>query len=410
MKQKFPALFLVLFLALSVVLSGKGTAAGTRLEIRSPTEPVKAGERFEVTVDLTGNPGLGAIQFTLVYDHSQMQCGRADVGSLLEGTFSTANPEPEEGAIVAAASMDEITGDGTVGHFVFLADKDLDIFEFSLEDVIISTLSNEDIPYTVAGLRTVTGQRSATATPTPARRSTAKPTPVRGATATPTPARSSTVTPTPVRSAAATPTPVQGTPSASGGNTETAQAPRFTDTAGHWAEAYINQGAERGLFGGYTDGSFRPGNQLTRAEFMMVLWNLAGRPDSSGKTPFTDIGGRSENIRNAIAWAYGKGYISGTSDTTFSPGLPLTRQAAMKILFSYNGGESGMEKMFTATYDANFTDSSLIAAWAKPAMYWGVYNVIINGTTPATLSPGGTITRAQLAAIMVRYTDRFGTT
>ena len=140
---------------------------------------------------------------------------------------------------------------------------------------------------------------------------------------------------------------------------------------------------------------------------MVVLWNLAGHPDPTGQAPFTDIAGRNQNVQDAITWAYGAGYVNGTTETTFSPGDTLTRQAAMKILFGYAGGVSGTEQMFTAVYDATFEDSSEVSSWARPAMYWGVYHEIISGTTSTTLSPRGSITRAQMAAIMVRYTDRF---
>ena len=183
--------------------------------------------------------------------------------------------------------------------------------------------------------------------------------------------------------------------------------PRFTDTAGMWAESYINTAAERNLFQGYADGAFRPNNRLTRAQFMMVLWNLAGRPEPASEAPFTDMGGQIENFQKAVAWAYGQGYVNGTSAATFSPGEPLTRQAAMKILFGYHGGRRGAEVMLFDVYETTFVDSGRISAWAKDAMYWAVYQSILSGTSPTTLEPGGAVTRAQLAAIMVRYTDRF---
>ena len=369
MKKKFPALFLALLLALFIMPAG-GMAAGTQLIVHSPEGPVSAGAEFTVTVDLEGNPGFSLIQFALNYNRAQARCIEASVSSLLADTMFVTNPDTEEGAIIVAVSLREVSGDGSVASFVFHALEDMDFFSCSLENILFTTSESEPIPYTVI----YTMPAPVTLTPTPA--------PV-------------TLTPTPV-------------PETSGETENT--LPRFTDTAGNWAEAYILKGAERGLFGGYTDGSFRPGNRLTRAEFVMVLWNLAGRPDPAGGTPFTDIAGRSGNTQNAIAWAYGAGHVNGTTETTFSPGDALTRQAAMKILFSYTGGVSGTELLFSAIYDGTFTDSGEISAWAKPAVYWGVYHEILNGTTPTTLNPRGTITRAQLAAIMVRYTDRFQTT
>ena len=139
----------------------------------------------------------------------------------------------------------------------------------------------------------------------------------------------------------------------------------------------------------------------------MVLWNLAGRPNPSRESPFTDMDTQIENFQKAVSWAYEKGYVNGTSESTFSPGEPLTRQAATKILFAFNGSRRGAEAMFTSVYDSLYTDSGSISAWARSAMYWAVYQKILTGTSETTLNPGGTVTRAQLAAIMVRYTDRF---
>ena len=377
MRKKFPALFLALLLALSIMPAG-GMAAGTQFEIRLPEQPVRAGEEFLIAVDLTGNPGFSALQFTLAYDKSQMECIEVlpdrFLGSMAASNVAARNGE---GAVLAAISIEAITGDGTVGSFRFVSREDMDRPDVRLTHVLLQSSDEQVIPVSVV----IAGEDREV--------SSASPTPTAQATLTP--------TPTPTAQAALTPTP-----------TPPAQEARFTDTAGNWAESYINAGAQRGLFGGYSDGSFRPGNRLTRAEFMMVLWNLAGRPDPLGEAPFTDIANRSKNIQDAITWAYGAGYVNGTTDTTFSPGDNLTRQAAMKILFGYAGGISGTEQMFTAVYDGTFQDSSEISSWARPAMYWGVYHEIISGTTPATLNPRGTITRAQMAAIMVRYTDKFG--
>ena len=63
--------------------------------------------------------------------------------------------------------------------------------------------------------------------------------------------------------------------------------------------------------------------------------------------------------------------------------------------------------MMAEVYDQLFTDSGNISAWARDAMYWAVYQKILSGTSASTLEPGGTVTRAQLAAIMVRYVERF---
>ena len=136
---------------------------------------------------------------------------------------------------------------------------------------------------------------------------------------------------------------------------------------------------------------------------MTVLWNQEGRPESENRTPFVDMSDQIEDFQKAVSWAYEKGYINGTSPETFSPSELLTRQAIMKILFGYNGGISGLETILSRIYDSAFQDSGLISDWGKPGMYWGVYNRIIEATQQRMLDPHGIVTRADMAAIMVRY-------
>lgn len=183
------------------------------------------------------------------------------------------------------------------------------------------------------------------------------------------------------------------------------EVPRFTDTAGHWGEAYITEAAARGLFSGYGDGRFAPDEPVTRAQFVTVLWRMAGRPEVSLEPPFTDTGGEISEFRSAIAWGYDRGYIDGISEDRFSPSGLLTREQAMKILFYFAGGETGGEAELYDVYDRGYADSTSISTWARGPMYWGVYNRIIAGVGDGLLAPQGTATRAQLAKILIVYMD-----
>ncbi len=176
----------------------------------------------------------------------------------------------------------------------------------------------------------------------------------------------------------------------------------------HWGRNYISRAASLGLFVGYPDGTFHPDDVVNRAQFVTVLWRMAGSPAGAAETPFTDIQGQSGEFQNAIAWAYSQGYVTGTSATTFAPADPLTRQEVMTILYRYSGSRRGMEAMLTGIYEDTFHDHTAIADWAKNAMYWGVYHELIQGTGQGTLSPTGKAPRAQIAKIMVMYTEKIG--
>ena len=427
MKKRFPALTLLLTLLLCVTVR----AAEPRLEVRLPAEPVEAGREFAVTVDLTGNPGVSVIQFTLAFDHGRMECVAAEVGDITEkADLHIAEADAPSGAAIAAASMQLMTGDGTVGLFRFKAKENLSDFHFSMEEVLISDRDGKELGVVVSvGGDGENQSGNASNGSSPADNGSAS----GGNKATDSGNASNGSSPADSGSASGGNKPADsgnasnGSKPADNGNTSSGSkatdsggasgeskaadnenaAPSFTDIAGTWAEDYIKTAAERNLFQGYADGTFRPDNRLTRAQFVMVLWNLAGRPAPAAQSPFKDMGTQIENFQKAVSWAYGKGYVSGTSPETFSPGEPLTRQAAVKILFAYNGSKRGAETLLASVYDQQYADSGKISSWAKSAMYWAVYQTILSGTSPTTLNPGGAVTRAQLAAIMVRYTNRF---
>lgn len=200
--------------------------------------------------------------------------------------------------------------------------------------------------------------------------------------------------PTPTPSPPPTPSP-----------TPSPEIPQFTDTAGHWGEAYIGEAAARGLFSGYGDGRFGPDDAMTRAQFVTVLWRMAGRPEGAAEPPFTDTGGEIAEFRAAIAWGYDRGYINGVSEDRFEPSGLLTREQAMKILFYFAGGDPGDGPELYDVFDRGYADSAEISSWAREPMYWGVYNGIIAGVGDGLLAPQDTATRAQLAKILIVYMD-----
>jgi len=391
MLKRFPALILLLALLFCVTAH----AAEPCLVVHLPEGPFEAGENFTVTVDLTGNPGILNIQFTLSFDRERMECTDMKIGELLaaQAMASAVNPYAKSGAKLASVATDIIEGDGQVAVYHFRAKEKLSDFHFSLEKIDLGNQNRENIDVIVTGgggTDTASGKSDADTASAKSGTDAASGKP-----------DTDTASTKPDTDAASGKSETSA--AVSGGDAQ----PLFTDIAGTWAESYIRAAAKQNLFQGYPDGTFRPDNHLTRVQFMMVLWNLAGRPAVPDETPFKDMGGQIQNFRHAVAWAYAKGYVNGTSPDTFSPGEPLTRQAAVKILFAYNGSKRGTEVMITSVYDDIFSDSGRISAWAKDAMYWAVYQKIISGTSPSTLDPGGTVTRAQLAAMMVRYAERF---
>ena len=383
-------LAMLLAAVMLLCLTPFASAAGAAFVVEVPVSSAAAGESFEVTVSLRDNPGFYAMEFNLVYDEDALECTKVTAGPIAKQMLYVTNPKGRHGAVVVGATAEAIEEDGVIAVFSFTAKKSVSALSFKTYNCNISDVEGQEIETTVVW----NGTGGTEEPPEPTAPDEPEPT-------TP-PEPSPTTTPTP---ALPPTTPPEGGDPIPG--QEETSAPSFSDVAGHWGEASVLEAAKRGLFNGYPDGRFGPDDNVTRAQFVTVLYRMSGSPETSAQTPFEDIGTLSAEFRRAVAWAYENGYVNGKADTVFDPSGFLTRQEALKILFYYSGGQSGMELMLYSTYDEAYADSGDIASWAKPAMYWGVYKGIISGTSEDTLSPQGTATRAQLAKILVNYLDKF---
>ncbi|MBQ3053565.1 MAG: S-layer homology domain-containing protein [Clostridia bacterium] len=402
--KKCLTIWLLVLSMITIMLPVVAASDKAVFDICVPSELPKAGETFEITVELSNNPGFCAIQFTLSYDNTIMECKRAEIGEMLDGaSLSVTNPKADTGAIVSVASLDAIEGDGEIASYRFVAKEDITEFDFNLKNVSLSDFDGNAVSYHISGASEDESVSPEKETP-------------------------SELTPQPVPDEELTEedsqggVPVEPNPEAEQkepisdekndepediDKDQPVQIQLFSDISGHWAETYVNTAAQKGLFKGDDEGRFSPDDNITRAQFVTVLWRMSGSPSVNEETPFEDIDDQIDEFKSAIAWGYFNGYINGLSETAFDPDGLLTREAGMKILHCYSGDKSGGELLFTAIYDGAFEDSKLISEWAKPSMYWGVYNELISGTSETMLSPKDTATRAQLAKILVNYIDTY---
>ena len=91
---------------------------------------------------------------------------------------------------------------------------------------------------------------------------------------------------------------------------------------------------ENGITTGYNDGTFRPNDSVTRAQFVTFLWRYENRPATSGSIAgFTDASSIAEPYQQAVAWAVEKGITTGYNDGSFRPNATCTRWAV--VLFMY---------------------------------------------------------------------------
>ncbi|MBR6514316.1 MAG: S-layer homology domain-containing protein [Clostridia bacterium] len=177
----------------------------------------------------------------------------------------------------------------------------------------------------------------------------------------------------------------------------------FTDVkAGQWYENALLRCYNWGYFNGMSETKFGPNVTMTRAMFVQVLANFWGVDTSEFACDnFTDVK-PGQWYYNSVSWAYEVGITSGTSETTFSPNKPLTRQEAA-ALFANVIKVDGLYKEPTIEFDAKYTDTGKIAPWAEESMLWAVENGIISGTSETTLAPTGQATRMQVAQMLCQF-------
>src|SRR5665648_1148838 len=103
-----------------------------------------------------------------------------------------------------------------------------------------------------------------------------------------------------------------------------------SDISGHWAEATIQSWVDNGLIKGYPDGTFKPDNNITRAEFITLV-NRAFEYTKTAPISFTDVN-QNAWYASAIGVAVEAGYISGYPDGTMKPENPISREEAATII------------------------------------------------------------------------------
>ncbi len=169
-----------------------------------------------------------------------------------------------------------------------------------------------------------------------------------------------------------------------------APATKLSDVAGNWAEASINKLVALGAIKGYTDGTFKPSNNITRAEFATVLVKAFKLAPATGKV-FSDTA--NSWAKDSVSAAAGAGIVNGYSATVFGTNDPITReQMAVMIVKA--------AKLAEAKAGNTFTDSAKISAWAKAAVDSASENKIIAGNPDKSFKPQGLATRAEAVTVI----------
>ena len=174
----------------------------------------------------------------------------------------------------------------------------------------------------------------------------------------------------------------------------------FTDTADYWGANFVEFLYTSGVTTGYADGTFRPNQNITRAQFSVMLYRSLGLDEtrySNVELPFADLSKIGDYAIPAIRALYAEGIINGSTGSDgrlyFNPDRPLTRAQAATMI-----GRT-QEKGYAAA-DLSFTDRSSIPAYAAFYIQTMTAQGILGGYADGSFKPNNNITRGQMAKIL----------
>ena len=183
------------------------------------------------------------------------------------------------------------------------------------------------------------------------------------------------------------------------GGTPAVPLPFVDVTEDQWYYEDVRFVVENGLFTGVSDTRFQPNGAMQRGMMVTVLHRLAGEPEVSYSNVFSDVPDGQWYTSGTI-WCARMGIVNGVGDGRFAPGQNITRQQIAVMIYNYAvrtgqiAGERG---------DLNvFSDAGSVASWARDAMSWAVGAGILNGSGGKLLPEDGA-QRAQVAAMLHRF-------
>ncbi len=192
--------------------------------------------------------------------------------------------------------------------------------------------------------------------------------------------------------------------SSAGSTTNAASGNRFSDVStGSWYYDAVQYVYNAGLMSGTGNYVFSPDGATTRGMVVTILYRLEGSP-VCGSASFSDVSS-GKYYAQAVAWAAENGIVSGYSASRFGPENAITREQLAAILYRY-AAYKGYDVSALASL-TGYADNNLVAGYAKTPFAWAVQAGIISGTGANRLSPSAGATRAQVAAMLMRFCQSY---
>ncbi|GIO62883.1 S-layer homology domain-containing protein [Paenibacillus cineris] len=165
------------------------------------------------------------------------------------------------------------------------------------------------------------------------------------------------------------------------------------DINGHWAEKQLQEWVNQGTLKGFEDGTVRPNQSITRAEFIALVNRIFGYTESA-QVQFSDLSS-SNWAYTDVAKAVKAGYVQGYQDQTIHPSADVTRQEAAAMIAKVVGLTAGQTDSLIT-----FKDADRIAAWSKQGVAAVLESKIMNGYPDQTFEPQKSLTRAEAVVLI----------
>ena len=184
--------------------------------------------------------------------------------------------------------------------------------------------------------------------------------------------------------------------------TETPSKTKFNDvSANDWFASAVDYVTGKGMMNGTADNTFSPKAHTTRGMVVTVLYRLENQPSTSAAS-FTDVASGAY-YANAVAWANANGIVSGYGSGKFGPNDKVTREQLAAILYRY--AQYKKYDVSGAKSLDGYTDAQSVSNYAVPALQWANAAGVVTGKSGSKLDPKGNATRAEVAAMLMRFCE-----
>ena len=181
----------------------------------------------------------------------------------------------------------------------------------------------------------------------------------------------------------------------------------FTDLAvGAWYEDAVAYVYRHDLMSGFSEDTFGPNAALSRAQLCQILYNMEGRPAVTGSGSFSDLADGAW-YTDAVTWAASQGIVDGYGGGLFGPDDNITREQLASILYRCAQARGDDVSVGEDTNILSYSDAADVAEYAISAMQWACGAGVITGISESALAPRGEATRAQTAAMLMRFCEQY---